>query len=265
MTEVTQRVRRRTARVMRGLRLGLRVRTAPAAEQRFLKHQGALTQACHAHPRRYQHVHRLLLVWLSYWFNWLPALTIVQPKPKMFKRWRRRRWRLLWKTPSRRGRPPMPPELRALIRQMARENLTWGQQRIAHERRLKLGLQVSPRTVRAYVPGGCNRGPSPRMRGQRRRTFMRNHAAGLLRSDLSTVFSRRGPVLPTRVIEFLHAGRTGSRQGNGGERRRARLPRCSSDVRPDRGTWKTRCPPRMCLGSPSEVGRPWGPPSSALA
>jgi hypothetical protein len=100
----------------------------------------------------------------------------------------------------------MPPELRALIRQMARANLTWGQQRIAHERRLKLGLQVSPRMVRTYVPGGCDRGPSPRMRGQRWRTFMRNHAAGLPRSDLSTVFGRRGPVLPTRVIEFFQGG-----------------------------------------------------------
>jgi hypothetical protein len=97
----------------------------------------------------------------------------------------------------------MPSELRALIRQMARENLTWGQKRIANELRLKLGLQVSPRTVRKYMPGGCDRGPGQRVQGQRWRTFRRNQAAGLIMSDLSTVFSQRWPVLSTRVLELL--------------------------------------------------------------
>lgn len=30
---------------------------------------------------------RFTLVWLSYWFDWEPALTIVHPQT--FKRWRR--------------------------------------------------------------------------------------------------------------------------------------------------------------------------------
>jgi hypothetical protein len=47
---------------------------------------------------------------------------------------------------------PIPRELQALIRQMARDNCPWGQQRIANELRLKLGIQVSPRTVRKYIP-----------------------------------------------------------------------------------------------------------------
>ena len=34
---------------------------------------------------------------------------------------------------------------------MARENLTWGEERIANELLLKLGLRVSPRTVRKSV------------------------------------------------------------------------------------------------------------------
>ena len=54
---------------------------------------------------------------------------------------------------------PDPPELQALIRQMARDNLTWGQRRIANELRLKLGLQVSPRTVRKYMPQHLDRAP----------------------------------------------------------------------------------------------------------
>jgi putative transposase len=35
---------------------------------------------------------------------------------------------------------------------MARENPTWGQERIANELRFKLGLRVSPLTVRKYMP-----------------------------------------------------------------------------------------------------------------
>ena len=51
---------------------------------------------------------------LSYWFDWQPALTIVQPTT--FKRWRRQGWRLVWKTPATPGRPPIPPDVQALIR-----------------------------------------------------------------------------------------------------------------------------------------------------
>ena len=50
------------------------------------------------------------------------------------------------------GRPPIPLELRQLIRRMASENPLWGEERIANELLLKLGLRVSPRTVRKYMP-----------------------------------------------------------------------------------------------------------------
>ena len=36
---------------------------------------------------------------------------------------------------------------------MVRENPTWGEARVASELALKLGIRVSPRTVRAYWPG----------------------------------------------------------------------------------------------------------------
>ena len=35
---------------------------------------------------------------------------------------------------------------------MATENSLWGEERIANELRLKLGIRVSPRTVRKYMP-----------------------------------------------------------------------------------------------------------------
>jgi hypothetical protein len=45
---------------------------------------------------------------------------------------------------------------------MALENPTWGQERIANELLLKLGLRVSPRTVHKYTPGHCVGGPGNR-------------------------------------------------------------------------------------------------------
>jgi len=42
----------------------------------------------------------------------------------------------------------LPKNLRELIREMAHENPTWGEERIADELKLKLGIRVSPRTVR---------------------------------------------------------------------------------------------------------------------
>lgn len=105
------------------------------------------------------------MVWLAQWFDWQPALAAVQPET--FKRWRRQWCYLWWHGPSCPGRPPIPVELQALIRQMARENLTWGQRRIANELRLKLGLRVSPRTIRKYMPMHPDRAPGHRVLAQR--------------------------------------------------------------------------------------------------
>jgi hypothetical protein len=55
---------------------------------------------------------------------------------------------------------PIPANLQALIRRMARDNATWGEERIANELRLKLGLRVSPRTVRKYLPKRFDRAPN---------------------------------------------------------------------------------------------------------
>jgi putative transposase len=85
-------------------------------------------------------------------------------------RWHRAGFRLLWRWKSRPGRPPIPPELRQLIRRMAAENPLWGEERIANKLLLKLGLRVSPRTVRKYMP----KRPPGRPRGdQRWSTFLR--------------------------------------------------------------------------------------------
>jgi len=48
---------------------------------------------------------------------------------------------------------------------MAAENPIWGEERIADELKLKLGIRVSPRTVGNYLSaGGPLRTPDPKQR-----------------------------------------------------------------------------------------------------
>jgi transposase InsO family protein len=63
---------------------------------------------------------------------------------------------------------------------MAGENPLWGQERIASELLLKLGIRVSPRTVAKYM-----RRPQPgHPRGdQRWSTFLKNHAKAIIACD----------------------------------------------------------------------------------
>jgi putative transposase len=161
--------------------LCLRPRPTLAAENLFLRKQLALYQERNINPRRTTNATRIALVWLSRWFDWRSALRIVQPET--LTRWHRQGFRLCWRWKSRSGRPPIPPELQALIRRMARENLMWGEERIANELLLKLGLRVSPRTVRKYMPNHVDRGLGTRVQAQRWRTFVRNHAQALVACD----------------------------------------------------------------------------------
>jgi hypothetical protein len=137
--------------------LCLRPTPALAAENLFLRKQLALYEERQVKPRRATHATRLAMVWLSHVFDWRPVLRIV--KPDTFTGWHRQGFRLFWRWKSRPGRPALPKDLRTLIRRMALENSTWGQERIANELLLKLGLRVSPRTVRKYMPGYCVGGP----------------------------------------------------------------------------------------------------------
>jgi hypothetical protein len=67
-------------------------------------------------------------------------------------------------------------ELQALIRQLVQDNLMWGEERIANELLLKLGLRVSPRTVPEYMPKRVDHGRGNRTTSQRWRTFVGHHA-----------------------------------------------------------------------------------------
>ena len=76
---------------------------------------------------------------------------------------------------------------------MSAENPSWGQERIANELMLKLGIQVSPRTVQKYLNTPVpNRQPDPK---QRWLTFIRNHANAIVASDFFVVVTAQFRIL----------------------------------------------------------------------
>ena len=188
----------------RFLRLCLRTPVTLAAENLFLRKQLAMYQERDVKPKRATNATRFALVWLSRWFDWRQALAVVQPET--FTRWHRQGFRLFWRWQSQPGRPQIPDELRALIRQMARENPTWGQERIANELLLKLGLRVSPRTVRQYMPKRLDHGPGTREQSQRWTTFVRNHTQAIVACDFCVAVTATFRVLYVFVV-IEHASR----------------------------------------------------------
>jgi putative transposase len=184
--------------------LCLRPSAALAAENLFLRKQLALYQEHHIKPRRATDATRLALVWLGRWFDWRQALALVQPET--FTRWHQQGFRLFWRWKSGPGRPPIPPDLQALIRRMARENPSWGEERLANELLLKLGLRVSPRTIRKYLPKRLHPGRGKRTTTQRWQTFVRNHAQAIVACDFCVVVTATFRLLYVFVI-MEHATR----------------------------------------------------------
>src|SRR5215510_9598853 len=123
------------------LRLWLRPTATVAAENLFLRKQLSLFVERKVKPRRATDSIRFTLARLARCFDWQNALIVVKPDTLM--RWHRRGFRLFWKWKSRpRGRPQVPANVRRLIREMALNNPTWGEKRIADELLLKTGLCV---------------------------------------------------------------------------------------------------------------------------
>jgi putative transposase len=137
------------------IRLLLSSRATLIAENLFLRKQLALFQERKVRPRRSTAATRTLMVLLSRFFDWREALVIV--KPETFLKWHRTAFRTFWRWKSRRRGPPgLPKNLRVLIREMAHENPTWGEERIADELKLKLGIPVRKYLNRQRPGGGSN-------------------------------------------------------------------------------------------------------------
>ena len=149
------------------------------AENLFLRRQLALFAERKVRPRRTTASFRLGMIALARFFDWGDALVVV--KPATFLKWHRTAFRQFWKWRSCRvGRPPLPKNIRDLVRRMAAENPIWGESRIANELLLKLGVRVSPRTVGKYLRAGRPRGGD---NGQRWNAFVRHHAKGIVACD----------------------------------------------------------------------------------
>ena len=114
--------------------LSLQSSSALAAENLFLRKQLGLYVGRKKKPRRATDSVRFTLAQLSRLFDWRSVLTVV--KPDTLIHWHRKGFRLFWKWKSRSsGRPPVPTDVRELIVDMASNNPTCGEERIAAEDR----------------------------------------------------------------------------------------------------------------------------------
>src|SRR5215510_5897254 len=166
--------------VLGTLRSAVRTHRELALENLALRQQLAVWKA--RQPRaRLSVMDRVFWVLLSrLWRSWRHSLRVVRPETVVG--WHRQGFRCYWAWKSRRrsGRPAISAELRDLIRRMSRANPLWGAPRI-HGELLKRGLTVSQATVSKYMLRP-RRPPS-----QEWRTFLNNHASGLIALDFFTV------------------------------------------------------------------------------
>jgi hypothetical protein len=129
-------------------------------------------------------------------------------RPETLLRWHRELARRTWAAFGRRrgpGRPPLAPEVRALIVRLASENPRWGS-RLFRGERLQLGDTVSATTIRtvlrrSHVP------PAPRRAGLAWAAVLRAHAAGLVACDVFAVETVRLEVVYVRFFLYVQTRR----------------------------------------------------------
>ncbi len=145
---------------------------------------------------------RIFWVWLSrIWPQWKSALIVV--KPETVIKWHRRGFKLYWRwksRPSKVGRPRISKEIRDLIRQMSRENPTWGAPRIQSELKL-LGFEIADSTVAKYMIRQ-KKPPS-----QTWRSFLKNHVKQIAAVDFFTVPTVRFQILYCFIVLRHHRRR----------------------------------------------------------
>ncbi len=116
--------------------------------------------------------------------------TVLKWHKSAFRQW----WR--WKSRNKGGRPPISQEMRALIRQLSRENALWSAERI-HGHLVLLGYDPPcPDTIRRYMvkpKGGTDK-------SQNWLTFLRNHTHVSWGMDFFTVPTIRSQILYVFVV-----------------------------------------------------------------
>ena len=122
------------AALLRSVFLG---RQALILENLALRQQLAVYKRMEKRPRL-RPTDRAFWVWLSrLWGGWRAPLILVRPETVI--RWHQQGFKLYWRRksrPKRIGRPTIPREHIEFIRRMARDNPSWGEDKIFEELRL---------------------------------------------------------------------------------------------------------------------------------
>ena len=186
------------------LKLSFRSRTALLAENLFLRKQLAFYEEHKIRPRLLTDATRLTLVLWARWFNWKDALIIV--KPETLIGWHRKGFRLFWRWKSSREDLDCRRTSEGLLCAWCARTRR-GARRVADELSLKLGIFVSPRTVRKYWPWQPNNGNQNRVSTQRWGTFVRNHADAIVACDFMMAVTARFQFLYVMVVLELGSRR----------------------------------------------------------
>ena len=174
-----------------------RLRSNRALENLALRRRLAIMKRRHPRPRLRRSDRIFWLLLSRTWSHWRETLVIAKPDSvvrRHRKRFASHRTRL--SRGSRPGRPGKDREIRELIQRIANANVLWGAPRV-HGELLKLGINVSERTVSRWMP---RRRKAP---SQTWRAFLDSHIGELVSIDFFTVPTATFRVLFVLIV-FAH-------------------------------------------------------------